>query len=236
MSKLNVPLFKQGDSAWGNEKLGTSQYTLASDGCVITAMAMLAKFYGKDTNPSKLNQDTVRVGGFVNDSLYAWASITKIYPDIKFTEIQEYPFDPAPVEKYRAEIENGRPFLIWLDVNPRQAGNQMHWIIVIGYEGDDFLINDPLYGETYFFKAKYGDITKEALGHRFYKKLSLIQRIVQPLVPDKDARVKELEAQVGKLQDELAGQKTKTDKAEGKFSLADKLLREHRAVDDKYEF
>lgn len=166
--KLSVPLFTQHDPRWGNTKLGTSSYTIGTDGCTITSMAMLVKYYGKDTDPQRLDAMTTNVGGFSGGSAYIWGSLTTIYPDIAFTQIKEYPNDPAPVDALRKELDLGHPIPVWLDSNPRQAGNQMHWVLLVGYEGNDFWINDPWTGDQVLFTSRYGDPVKAILGHRFY--------------------------------------------------------------------
>lgn len=166
--KLTVPIYKQGDPRWGGQHLGTSAYTLASDGCTISVMSMLACYYGHQTDPGKFNTDTTRVGGFVQGSLYVWGSITKLYPDIKFIESRDYPFDPAPVDQLKERMDQGHPTPVWLDFNPRQAGNQMHWVLVTGYTDNDLIINDPWYGDEVFMKARYGDPVRQILGHRLY--------------------------------------------------------------------
>lgn len=48
--------YNQRDSSWGNNALNHTQYTLASDGCLVTSMAMVYTHYGyRGVNPQTIN-------------------------------------------------------------------------------------------------------------------------------------------------------------------------------------
>lgn len=47
--------YNQRDSAWGSQALNHTQYTLASDGCLVTSMAMVVTHYGHKTLPPDIN-------------------------------------------------------------------------------------------------------------------------------------------------------------------------------------
>ncbi len=48
--------YNQRDTAWGGDSLDGTRYTLASDGCLITSMAMVMTHYGyKDVTPATIN-------------------------------------------------------------------------------------------------------------------------------------------------------------------------------------
>lgn len=52
----NYTLYKQCNSAWGNEQLGTSSNTICSAGSIITDVAMGLSGIGSDINPLTLNK------------------------------------------------------------------------------------------------------------------------------------------------------------------------------------
>lgn len=49
--------YNQRDSQWGNTSLNHTQYTLASDGCLVTSMAMVITHYGHKTTPLDINSN-----------------------------------------------------------------------------------------------------------------------------------------------------------------------------------
>jgi len=79
---LDVLLFSQKDSKWALDKLGTSSVTIGAYGCLITSTAMICKYFGKETNPGKINKDLIDVNGYASDNLLKFDAITTIYPDI----------------------------------------------------------------------------------------------------------------------------------------------------------
>lgn len=51
--------YNQRDSQWGGSALNGTQYTIASDGCLVTSMAMIYTHYGhKDVNPVSINSNS----------------------------------------------------------------------------------------------------------------------------------------------------------------------------------
>lgn len=166
--RLNVPLFAQRDPRWASKKLGNSTTSTIGDyGCAVACVAMLCSYYGKNTDVGKLNDDMKDNEGF--DGPYIiWQNVNKLYSDITFTRWEDYPNDPAPVDRIRNQLNDGKPVIVWVDINPNQPGNQMHFVILTGIEGQDFYCNDPWYGDSILFSSRYGDPLTGLLGHRFY--------------------------------------------------------------------
>ena len=141
--KLNVPVLSQRDSRWANEKLGNSNLTIDGYGCVLVSMTMLSLYYGRQIDVPTFNKATIDAKGFKGAN-YDWYSIATLFPDIKFTSWKDYPLDPAPIDSIKAQIEAGKPVIVWVDINPNQPGNQQHFVILIGVEGDDFWIEKTI--------------------------------------------------------------------------------------------
>lgn len=72
------PMFKQCDSRWAHEQLGTSSNTICSAGCAMSSVAMGLAGVGKNYNPSTLNQWLKGHGGYVSGDLIVWGSITPL--------------------------------------------------------------------------------------------------------------------------------------------------------------
>lgn len=156
---LGVPQYSQRDPRWANIRLGTGAATIAQQGCLITAVAAVCRYYGKDTDPAQLNRDLLRVGGYANGNLYKWWSLGAIYPDIRVREYIDCQTVPAPLDKIDAELAAGRPPIVWVDFNPATAYNDMHWVVIVGHtEGRaDYLIMDPWTGKIVPFRSLYSD-------------------------------------------------------------------------------
>jgi lysozyme len=156
---LGVPQYSQRDPRWANIRLGTGAATIAQQGCLITAVSAVCKYFGKDTDPAQLNRDLLRVGGYANGNLYKWWSLGAIYPDIRVRAYIDCQTVPAPLDKIDAELAAGRPPIVWVDFNPATAYNDMHWVVIVGHtEGRaDYLIMDPWTGKIVPFRSLYSD-------------------------------------------------------------------------------
>jgi len=159
--KLNVKKFSQQDAVWKSVKLGTSTTaTIGSDGCAITSLAMLCTYFGKDTDPQKLNTDLTRVKGFQNGALVVWGAISDIYPDIKvdWDNFIDCSTTDAPLDKIDALLVAKKPVIVKVDYDYHTAKVDQHWILVVGKTEDGaYICNDPIDGVEIFFNARYGD-------------------------------------------------------------------------------
>lgn len=165
--KLNVIKFGQRDPKWASEKLGTSSVTIGNYGCALCALAMVEKYYGMDTDPLRLNTLLIEKGVYANRNLMSWYLIDKVNEFVKLKEWIDCPTTPAPLGKIDAELNEGRPCIAWVDLNPMQQGAD-HFVVIVGKTEDNhYIINDPWTGEEYFFDAKYGDPAKGIFGLRF---------------------------------------------------------------------
>ena len=75
---INYPLYKQCDSQWGSEQLGTSSNTICKAGCLMSSAAMALTGTGHDFNPSTLNKWLNSHGGYVQGDHFVWASIDSL--------------------------------------------------------------------------------------------------------------------------------------------------------------
>jgi ABC-type bacteriocin/lantibiotic exporter with double-glycine peptidase domain len=126
------PLYKQCDSAWRDEQLGTSSNTICSAGCLMSSASMALKGTGHDFNPSTLNTWLKSHGGYVSGDLFVWASINSLGLTFqgKFANSQ-----------IKAKLDQG--YVVICNVH-----NGGHWVLAYGYNGDNILVNDPGYSTT----------------------------------------------------------------------------------------
>jgi hypothetical protein len=74
----NYPLYKQCDSRWANDQLGTSSNTICKAGCLMSSAAMALSGTGHTHDPKSLNTWLKSNGGYVSGDLFVWGSINKI--------------------------------------------------------------------------------------------------------------------------------------------------------------
>lgn len=162
-TKLNVPLYKQGDSPWYKEKLGYSSYTIGKKGCAITSVAMVFKYYGVQTDPKKLNIWLKANNGYSGANVY-WGTASGISKGkVKFISWIDYKHIPADLNKINGELNNGYPVIAQVkpDSNP-------HFVVITGYSGSTYYINDPLYGKSKLSDRYNKDPAKAIYGIRIY--------------------------------------------------------------------
>lgn len=175
---LNVPQFSQGDPRWKDVKLGNSTTTIGNYGCLLTCAAMLCKFYGKDTDPAKLNDLMKANGGYSapannpsQKNLWGWSTLSVIYPDIviDWSNYINCELVPAPIDKIDAVLQAGYPVIVKVDYNPATLPVNEHWVLVIGKEGNSYIINDPIDGARVKFESRYGQPARYIFRIAVYK-------------------------------------------------------------------
>lgn len=81
LSQTRLPdrvAFYQKDKRWGHEKLGKTNDTLASDGCLVTAASMALANLGFQTNPSDLNKRLTHTDSFTSRGWLIWDGIRRV--------------------------------------------------------------------------------------------------------------------------------------------------------------
>jgi hypothetical protein len=150
---LAVTPYSQNDPRWKSIRLGTSGVTIGQQGCLITCVAMVARFYGYDTDPARLNTWLKDHNGYSNGNLFNWYSTW-----LKVATWEECLNIPAPLNKLDEALAKGEPAIVWVDFNPATATVDMHWVLLIGKLADeDYVMIDPWDGWQGSFKSRYKD-------------------------------------------------------------------------------
>lgn len=144
--RLSVPYFSQTDSRWSGVYLGSSGQTLGRIGCTTTCLAMTESFRTGTT----IRPDTMagRLTYSSSGSLY-WPSNYRTTTSVSYSSI-------------RSILDQGKPVILGL----RTASYNTHWVVVTGYSGDTYYVNDPgassrttlgqvLAKYPYFYKLAY---------------------------------------------------------------------------------
>lgn len=130
----SVVHFSQCDGRWGSHKLGHSQYSLCSAGCVVSSLAMAYHRWGHALDPGQVNSWGKSAGAF-SGPYVVWSKIADYGTDrhvrwLAHHEIYEY-------------VRRGWPVLMETDI---YGG---HWMLVKAFSrnGDGkFYVNDPIRG------------------------------------------------------------------------------------------
>lgn len=173
--KLNIEPLSQKDSRWRYKKLGTSTVTLGTSGCVLTCLSMLCTYYKHPVFPDQLNDMLVNINGFANQNLMKWEVLTLLFPDIHWDQRLDCPNTPAPLDIVDDYLGQSKPVVALVDFDPNTPDLQQHFVLVIGKDNNDYFINDPWTGETYFLSAKYGEPAKAICGLRLYSGPVVVQ-------------------------------------------------------------
>lgn len=181
---LPIKPLSQRDSRWASQRLGTvNSTTLGSHGCVVTSMAMLATYYNHPITPSELDNILTDRGLYYDGNLFVNDSITKIFPDIKFDKVVWCETTPAPIDEIKRYLDAGKPAVVAL-INQ----NIRHYVLAVGYEGNQIIVNDPWQGDTVNINNRWGDSALKILQINFFSgpvpKKKPLDTPVQPDAPE----------------------------------------------------
>lgn len=135
-SAAACPLYKQCDSQWGNEKLGSGPDTICAAGCAMTSVAMALSCRGASINPGSLDEWLDSHGGFSGE-LIIW-SAANAFGVISFAGEGQYSFSDLS-----AAVSRGN--MVILNV---RGGS--HWVLATGVSGSGFNVNDPGFPTSYY--------------------------------------------------------------------------------------
>lgn len=117
--------YNQRDSQWGNNALNGTQYTLASDGCLVTSMAMVYTHIGhRNVTPQTINSNPS------NFASYYPAYLSKTINADGLTTSRIY----ATID---GELSAGRPVIIGIGRGPD------HFVVFISGSNGNYQMNDP---------------------------------------------------------------------------------------------
>lgn len=121
--------YSQRDQQWGAMYLGSSGYTLASSGCLVTSVAMVASHYGKNVTPITIGSSSSPFAG----------------GDLRYTiSVPEATITRSPIcsssSCLDSALSEGKPVIVRLRA-ANSAGT--HFIVILKKEGDKYIMHDP---------------------------------------------------------------------------------------------
>jgi peptidoglycan hydrolase CwlO-like protein len=132
--------YNQRDSAWGNDSLDGTKYNLASDGCLVTAMAMVMTHYGyHDVTPVTINSDPSNFAAYYPAYLLATINVDGVSATRKAAAID-------------ATLAGGNPVIVGLN-----AYGGTHYVVFISGANGNYIMRDPYItdGKDISFSAHY---------------------------------------------------------------------------------
>ena len=119
--------YNQRDSQWGNSSLNHTQYTLASDGCLVTSMAMVYTHYGhKNVTPQTINSISSNFASYYP----AFLNRTIVADGTTSTRIS------ATID---SELSTGHPVVVGI----RYGNGDTHFVVLISGSNGNYTMNDP---------------------------------------------------------------------------------------------
>lgn len=147
----NYRLWRQSDPRWSDIQIGSAGATIRSEGCLVTAIAILAVHSGAE-NPDKFNPGTFaealkKLDGFsAYGAISSWSKITDVIPKVKLES--KYTFKSssrAGKAKEMKALADGGYYLVC------NVGN--HWVFVDSIVGSDVYMIDPAKDDIKLFEA-----------------------------------------------------------------------------------
>ena len=137
------PLYKQCDSRWSSDRLGTSSSTICKAGCLMSSVSMVIADCGKSIDgatatPKTLNSWLTRNGGYASGDLFVWGSVAKFG--------LSYVGKTSTHSQIAAYHKQGKAVI--LNVN-----NGGHWVLLTGISGSNYLVNDPGFAHTSYAQS-----------------------------------------------------------------------------------
>ena len=131
----------QNDEKWKNVKLGNSNETLGSWGCLLTSVTMLLNGIGYNETPETVNEKMKKVGGF-QGALFIPSMLSYVWANCAYRDMQGCESSVPPIAQIDAAIAAGKPVILQVDWS-KQKDTQTHFVLVKEKKGNDYVLYDP---------------------------------------------------------------------------------------------
>lgn len=133
---IDVPMYKQWNPSWGDDKLGPTSEPMRNVGCTVSCVAMVFQHYSIEATPKTLNAWLSAHDGYTPRGWLKWEKCVEFSGG---RVVMEYNGEPDSA-RLAASLGKGRPVIVKVMLD----GGVQHWVLVVGTEGREFLVNDPL--------------------------------------------------------------------------------------------
>lgn len=135
--------YNQRDSQWGNQSLNGTQYSLASDGCLVTAMAMIYTHYGhRGVTPATINSNPSNFASYYPAFLLKRISAEGKTTDRVYSEVD-------------SELSAGNPLVVGISYDG--GGLADHFVVFISGSNGEYYMHDPFTpnGKNISYRERY---------------------------------------------------------------------------------
>ena len=139
------PLFKQCDSRWGSNQIGTSSKTICQVGCLMSSMSMVLNDChktldgGAAANPGTFNTWLKGHGGYVSGNLYVWGAVQPL--GLSFVGFSSSDAD------IKSHFDQGHAVIL----NVNKGG---HYVLMTGHSASGYSVNDPGFNKSSYTNAE----------------------------------------------------------------------------------
>ena len=133
---IETPVYLQHDRAWEGERIGGTGETLGSVGCTVCCLAMGLGHFGFEQTPKELNAWLKTNEGYSPRGWLRWETVSKLTAGKVRVDFRA----PLNHETMDAALKARQPVLAKVFINRAIT----HWVLVVGKEGTEYLIQDPL--------------------------------------------------------------------------------------------
>jgi hypothetical protein len=131
----------QNDEKWKNVKLGNSNETLGSWGCLLTSVTMLLNGIGYNETPETVNEKMKKIGGF-QGALFIPSMLSYVWANCAYRDMQGCESSVPPIAQIDAAVAAGKPVILQVDWS-KQKDTQTHFVLVKEKKGNDYVLYDP---------------------------------------------------------------------------------------------
>jgi hypothetical protein len=169
---MNVPVLGQHDHRWAGQRLGTKDgTTLASHGCLICCITMMWRAFNPDSSilPNQVDDIFTNQAGYAQGNLVIWGRIVQLVPNTNLLATEFTPTVHANIDHIKQALDAGQ--LVILEVRWHGNPAAQHYVIAVGHNGDDIIVNDPESGSRVGFSSKYfgsGNSAVDILAARYF--------------------------------------------------------------------
>lgn len=135
--------YSQRDERWANQTIGGSSENILSVGCLLTSVAMVAKHYGDNVTPNNIASDQSRF--YVSSSYGPTAYMSLPWKSVAGRSY----YGGVDVDQ---ELASGNYVIV--GVGGCGYGGS-HFIVLTKKDGDDYIMNDPIYGPDLKLSTHY---------------------------------------------------------------------------------
>ncbi|MEN8128180.1 MAG: C39 family peptidase [Planctomycetota bacterium] len=148
VSFAETPIYLQTDPLWADKHIGGSNEKVQNVGCTICCVSMGFAEFGIELKPDRLNMLLKKKHGYTDSGWVIWAAI----PTVTDNKVNAEVISKVSYDVIDQAIQRGHPVIAKVYINDAIA----HWVLIVGKDGIDYLIKDPLGdGKTLEKLSKY---------------------------------------------------------------------------------